>query len=225
MSRFHGPKISTEGLVLCLDAANAKSYPGSGATWSDMSGNGYNLTLTNSPSTSIYGLSLNGTNQYAYVNHGGNLGFSSGNFTISVWHRNNDSSTTFNGIISNDNTGDNAWKIFRDSGQSYYNARSGATFTTAFPAYTVNRFHHYAYTFNAGTVILYFDGAVVSTNSSVASPTSQNFLVFGSYRYNDALSNSFLANQTIGATALYNRALTKDEILQNYNLTKSRFLR
>ena len=38
--------IVTSGLVLALDAANTKSYPGSGTTWTDLSGNGYNFTLT-----------------------------------------------------------------------------------------------------------------------------------------------------------------------------------
>jgi len=43
----HSPSIITNGLVLCLDAANSKSYPGSGTTWTDLSGNGNNGTLVN----------------------------------------------------------------------------------------------------------------------------------------------------------------------------------
>jgi hypothetical protein len=42
-------KIVTNGLVLALDAADKNSYPGSGTTWRDMSGNNSNSTLTNSP--------------------------------------------------------------------------------------------------------------------------------------------------------------------------------
>lgn len=42
---FTGPNISTDGLVLALDAANPRSYPGSGTTWFDLSGNGNNTTL------------------------------------------------------------------------------------------------------------------------------------------------------------------------------------
>ena len=41
--------IVTDGLVLCLDAGNTKSYPGSGATWLDLSSNANNGTLTGSP--------------------------------------------------------------------------------------------------------------------------------------------------------------------------------
>ena len=45
---FTGPNIVEEGLVLALDAANVKSYPGSGTTWYDLSGNGRNFTLDGS---------------------------------------------------------------------------------------------------------------------------------------------------------------------------------
>ena len=49
MSIAAGPSIVTSGLVLDLDAANPRSYPGSGTVWTDISGNGYTGTLTNSP--------------------------------------------------------------------------------------------------------------------------------------------------------------------------------
>ena len=47
MALAHSPKIITDGLVLCLDAGNTKSYPGSGEYWYDLSGNGYTATRTN----------------------------------------------------------------------------------------------------------------------------------------------------------------------------------
>lgn len=46
MALAHSPKIITDGLVLCLDAGNTKSYPGSGTTWTDLSGQGNNGTIT-----------------------------------------------------------------------------------------------------------------------------------------------------------------------------------
>ena len=52
MSAYSGPEISNDGLVLCLDAANFKSYPGTGTTWTDLSGLGNNGTLTNGPTYS-----------------------------------------------------------------------------------------------------------------------------------------------------------------------------
>ena len=45
MGLFHSPRIVTDGLVMALDAANTKSYPGTGTTWFDISGNSNNATL------------------------------------------------------------------------------------------------------------------------------------------------------------------------------------
>ena len=50
MGLTHSPRIVTDGLVLALDAANVKSYGGSGTTWTDLSGKGNNGTINGSPS-------------------------------------------------------------------------------------------------------------------------------------------------------------------------------
>ena len=47
MSFHHSPRITTDGLILYLDAANTKSYSGSGTVWTDLSGNGVNFNLIN----------------------------------------------------------------------------------------------------------------------------------------------------------------------------------
>jgi len=47
--QYANGKIVTDGLVLCLNAADKNSYPGSGTTWTDISGNGNSGTLTNGP--------------------------------------------------------------------------------------------------------------------------------------------------------------------------------
>ena len=49
MAGKSGPDIVENGLVLCLDAANKLSYRGTGTTWTDLSGNNNNVTLTNGP--------------------------------------------------------------------------------------------------------------------------------------------------------------------------------
>ena len=49
MGLSHSPNIVADGLVLCLDAANPRSYPGSGSSWLDLSGNGNNCSLNVSP--------------------------------------------------------------------------------------------------------------------------------------------------------------------------------
>jgi hypothetical protein len=49
MSVYSGPDIADSGLTLCLDAGNPVSYPGTGTTWADVSGQGNNGTLVNNP--------------------------------------------------------------------------------------------------------------------------------------------------------------------------------
>jgi hypothetical protein len=65
MVASYGPVITTDGLILCLDAANPRSYPGSGTSWFDISGQNNHFTLFNSPTFGSGGFTFNGTNQYA----------------------------------------------------------------------------------------------------------------------------------------------------------------
>ena len=68
MALVRGPRIVRNGLVLQLDAAQRTSYSGSGTAWNDLSGNGNNGTLTNSPTfSSANGGSIvfDGVNDYA----------------------------------------------------------------------------------------------------------------------------------------------------------------
>jgi len=94
---YFSPRIVTSGLVLAVDAADRNSYPGTGATWIDLSNNNNSFTLANSPTYSNTFFTLNGTTQFFY-NVSAASGFfisSTNNFyadvgyawTISVWFR------------------------------------------------------------------------------------------------------------------------------------------
>ena len=67
MSFHFSPKIVTNGLLLHLDAANIKSYHGSGTSWYDLSGTGIYGTLIDTPAYSTDGVGsfvFNGTSNY-----------------------------------------------------------------------------------------------------------------------------------------------------------------
>ena len=65
MAQHYGPtSIVSDSLVLCYDAADTFSYPGSGTTWTDLSGNGLNGTLTNGPTFSDGNIDFDGSNDY-----------------------------------------------------------------------------------------------------------------------------------------------------------------
>lgn len=61
MGTFYSPKIVTEGLILYLDAANVRSYPGSGTNFFDLSGRGNSHTIVNSPTFSSGKFTFNNT--------------------------------------------------------------------------------------------------------------------------------------------------------------------
>ena len=88
MGLAHSPRIVTDGLVLCLDAGNTKSYPGSGTTWTDLSGNGNTGTLTNGVGYSgdnLGSLSFDGVNDFTSTITGEDFNFGTGDFTIECW--------------------------------------------------------------------------------------------------------------------------------------------
>lgn len=86
MSQNYGSKITRDGLVLLLDAANPKSYSGTGTTWYDLSGNGHDGTLVNGvgySSSNGGSLTFDGDNDYVQTSFSDNI-VSSG-FTFSFW--------------------------------------------------------------------------------------------------------------------------------------------
>jgi hypothetical protein len=96
MSLQHSPRIVTDGLVLCLDAANRQSYPGSGTVWTDLAGSN-NGTLTNGPTfSSANGGSLvfDGSNDYINLQNPSALNLTE--LTVSAWVR---TTTNANQII------------------------------------------------------------------------------------------------------------------------------
>jgi alpha-tubulin suppressor-like RCC1 family protein len=85
MSVAYNSSIVTNGLVLALDAGNSKSYPGSGTTWTDLTNNGRNGTLTNGPTySSANGGSLVFDGIDDFVSSVSNLTLAN-NFSVSLW--------------------------------------------------------------------------------------------------------------------------------------------
>lgn len=104
MSFRFGSSIVTDGLILYLDAGNPLSYPGSGATWKDMSSRGNNFTLFNSPNyqNSALRFNLDGTvNQYASCSNNTFGDFDKGDFTIEYVANFPSTNGSFSALLSN----------------------------------------------------------------------------------------------------------------------------
>src|SRR5210317_1490874 len=59
MAIYAGPEIVNDGLVLHVDAANSRSYPGTGSVWYDLSGNGLDFNVVGSPTWNSAGYFTN----------------------------------------------------------------------------------------------------------------------------------------------------------------------
>jgi hypothetical protein len=222
------PKIVTSGLVLYLDAANTRSYPGSGTAWNDLTVNGNNGVLTNGPtfnSSNGGSIVFDGSNDFVQI-PAINVGL---NFTVCIWARPNLTSRQL--LFSNSyryftnegflfNIGNNGTDIFLSIGQDQEVAVSTTGYVSA------NTWFYGCATFNGTTARLFVNG--LETLYSTQSGSISTIL----YNTNPAYLGRWLLNGTttydlfsgrIGITQLYNRTLSATEVLQNYNATKNRY--
>lgn len=231
MGISYNPSIVTDGLVLCLDAANRRSYPGAGTTWTDLSGNGNNGTLTNGPTFSA----ANGGNVVFdgsddYVDCGNNSSLSLNGMTISAWIKAQSATSNYRFIVGDESLNGAPWNyrlyIKVSDGLLVYDMYNGSTIgsLTSTIAVNDNKWHYVCGTRTVvnGAINLYIDAQLnkSGTDSSNRS-TLGNKVWVGRSPYSNG-SYPFLGN--ISMAQIYNRALSPQEIRQNYNATKGRYL-
>ena len=221
MSLYHSPQISLDGLVLCLDAANPKSYPGSGTTWTDLSGNGNNGTLNGAgyDNGSLGSLSFDGSDDYIIINQ-----TLSTPFTITGFVRYTDQAKTLNTFINTSPHTVLGISLNRlGGGQLYVYIGNGSGWVSA-PAIIsstnmiVNQWYQVSFTSTGSGSTLYLNGNSVGT--SIYSPSG-----WGSTYYLGTIiiAGGEYLKGNIATTQIYNRALTASEVKQNYNALKGRF--
>jgi len=234
--------IITRGLVMNLDASAPGSYPESGTTWSDLSGNNLNGTLTNGPtfdSGNGGSIVFDGSNDYISVDNTTDLRISNpGSATIGVWIL-IDNASDINGIIGPwSSTGNAGWgitggypssalsMIVDDSGDS-----SGHWVGQNTPKVTLSadgKFHYVVVTAirngvgSNATVSHYLDGIFYNSitfsleNGAAAwGAAGQDFLI-------GKLGGNYLDGK-VSTAYMYNRILTSTEIKHNFNVQRHRF--
>ena len=214
-----GPNVVKDGLVLNVDAANPKSYPGSGTTWYDLSGNGYSGNLTNGPTFST---ANNGIIEFDGVNDACTLTSNFSGFTgitVNVFYFSNTSSNT----ALTRAVGSAYILHFRGAGFYIIDSNGSASGYLGWDIRpTGENWRMLTGTWDGTTMKLYQNGVKQSTERSF---TGTGILrTFTSiqlaYYFNSSQPQT---NGDISYFQIYDRALTSDEILQNYNATKSRF--
>jgi hypothetical protein len=227
MAYLNGPQIVRDGLVLYLDAGNRRSYPGSGTSWTDLTGNGNTGTLTNGPT------------------------FDSGNGGNIVFDGVNDFANFSNRVLTNAVTAISCFMwAYPTSGGILLSVLGQATINSGYHHSAIevgssgelrmalwagnltnrvnsqlsfNTWNNVGFTYAGTTLTGYLNGSSVGTTTFTWTKPSAN-IHFGIM----ALSNTNMGTGAYGhgnvsSFLTYNRALTATEVLQNFNATRSRF--
>ena len=232
MGTYGGPKIISDGLTLFLDAANHKSYPGTGTVWNDLSGGGNTATLTNGP-TFVSGLDaqivFDGSNDVVTIP---DYDYGRSGCTVSAWGKWHTDNSNGN-IVSKWQTGAGNNNEFllssNDSSTSPYyprfhifNTDNNKVKAIGTEVMSADTWYYLVGTFDGTNSRVYLDGSLSATSGASSSaliktytPQVIKIASFDSGYYN---------NIDVAMVSIHNRALSSTEILHNYNATKHRFI-
>ena len=231
-SSFAPTPIITTGLILNYDISNQLSYPGSGSTITDLQLNS-NSTTFNSPTYTSSGgsyLTFNGSNQYFVTDTalGSKLNPDSSSTIISifVWVYPMD-----NGVIvqeigqSTPNTGWHDSQIEMVSGtlrfSVWQNQPSGFASSISTP---LNNWYYVGFTYDGTNLRGYVNGSLAVTSGTISRSTPGANLYYAIASADGTnLGDGSYANMRFGGMQVYNTALSTNDVLNNYNATKSRF--
>jgi len=221
MGLKHHPRVVTNGLVVYLDAANTRSYSGSGLTANGLVGsinsslvNGVGFTSTNNGS-----FVFDATNDY--ISMGTSSSVKPTQLTLACFFKINAINAP-NVIVGKQGTGvgNASYALVVQNGKLNFRIESGGIQDASYTFSDTSNYNYAVGTYDGSALKLYLNGSLVGTaTTSVSIIYSDSYpLLMGYY------ANSFATNMNIGLFKLYNRALTAQEILQNYNATKKRYL-
>jgi hypothetical protein len=221
MSIAIGPSIATSGLILAYDAANTKSYPGSGSVWTDLTGSGVVGTLTGGISynaTNGGSMSLNGTSGYV-VTPTVTLNLSGG-VSMEMIFNSNDIQSRAQGFMSFSTPP--TYINFYSAGNGtlrWENIISGTGGDLTSPSGLTNfTWYHAIGTFYNGVSVLYINGAQVATSTYTLVNYSSSF----SSVLNVGVYSGYMAG-LMPVAKMYNRALSATEAYQNYYALRGRY--
>jgi hypothetical protein len=220
------PNIVTSGLILNYDMSDYRSAPFTGNYIYDLSGSGNTGELLNGPTFSSLtdgSLFFDGTNDYVNVTRSAAL-TSATSVTVQFWVylsqgantcvRNTDIAWLFEFGTNGNNSPAGTYPQFlvnTSSGQSYVYGNS---------AIGTSVWKNCTGTYSPGSAKIYIDGVLFSTTTS---STGTGNIIYSSGYLSLGFYSGEIFNGYLSQLLVYNRVLSAQEILQNYNATKSRF--
>lgn len=236
-------KMVTNGLKILYDASQLRSYPKTGTTWSDLSGNGDTGTLTNGPtfnSSNGGSIVFDRTDDYVTSTSQSNINFSPTNgYTIGSWVYPEFNSTDFNDQFSSYIAGRGSptvsgdfhfvlmlsWAAFgmgQVRGVAFgYDGFNSFGYIATTNRWTNNAWNYIVVTHLSNVVKFYVNGTNIGSISNI-----------GSYDRNNSGHRYIISHTTntggkyrgrVAISHAYNRVLSDAEVLLNFNAQKSRF--
>jgi hypothetical protein len=235
---FTGAPVVDSNLILWLDAGQSTSYAGTGNTWTDLSTNSLNGNLINTPTFDSQGWIVFDRTQSERVDFSDSASVDftgTASYTLEAWvyPLSNYPTETYAGIFnheSNPGTGRDGWNMWLRGNAAQNTTMTFATERFALgsqsaPGFNLdqsvvlNNWHHIVTTYDGTNIRMYRNGNLAggpsASSLSITNTTvTMNIASRGTGSYFDG---------RISVAKIYNRALTADEVSQNFNALRHRY--
>ena len=238
MGTSYNPRIITDGLVLCLDAANKRSYPGAGTAWSDLTNNNHNGTLENNAaftSANGGGIAFDGTDDRVTIDDFEDLNATDASFSCGLKLDALGSDREI--LVKGSHSGSSPLVLFYDEsvggGQgagnsnaiSFLSADGGTQIFFSSPSSSVSAGEIFVVDVtidaSAGKVSLYKNGQLLASQTDSdydgMPNTSDDYHLGADSGFNKDLQGNIYFFRA------YNKCLSASEVRQNYLATKGRY--
>ena len=238
MGLVHNPNVVSDGLVCCWDAANKRSYPGAGTTWTDLVGRQNGTMQNNTSFNSAKGgvLEFDGTDDYVSVPDSDYLDSITSAITVSVWVYWSSDANDISTIVSKASAAGwaspySSWNMRLRHGTGGWGTETvefwaAGSYTTGGQFYSSSSiprdtWTHIVGTYDGANQKIYINGVLDATDAQTAAiATTAQPLLFGT---NYGGPGSELLEGSLANVLIYNRGLTAAEVKQNYEALKPRF--
>jgi hypothetical protein len=214
--------------VFEIDFNNPASYPGSGSSVFEVSGRQLTGTATNATYSATNGgsLSFNGSTSFMAFPYDAIHDVAGNGVTAEVWIK--PTSLSQNGFLIEKGQVNSQYSLFLDSTNLRFRtvtSGNGLTDIAVASASFMNttEWHHVVGTYSSGVKKLYINGVLISTQTNITGTINNNGN--GIWLGKHAIPDSYFYNGLIGEARVYNRQLSDDQVLYNFNTTKARYNR
>jgi hypothetical protein len=222
-----GEKIVTNGLIRYIDAAQLRSYSGTGTIWNDVIRTGTSGSLVNGPtfnSANGGAIVFDGTNDRApFPDTGLPTGTTSRTFSIWFYFNVMQLQAAISYGTPNVTNSRQHWAIGTLNNKIWMTTE-GPNYNFGETTRTINTWYNATATYDGTNLTRYINGAQVATNNLVTDGAQINTVLAGNLVIGDYTNTAqFPWNGRVANAAIYNRALSATEVAQNYNALRVRF--